>query len=239
MQKTLLIIPTYNEKPNINKLLRRLFQLSDEIDVLIVDDNSPDGTGKIVDDLCKTNPRLHVIHRQGKLGLGSAYVRGFKYSIEKGYENVITMDADFSHRPRYVPDFLKNIKKYDMVIGSRWIPKGRVVRWSPFRLFLSRTANIYTEVILGNQVKDWTGGFNSYRCELLKKINPDNIRSDGYSFQIEMKYRALKNHGRVVEIPITFPDRKEGKSKISRHIVWEALFIVWRFRFTNICNGKA
>ncbi len=238
MEKSLVIVPTYNEKPNLEHLVGRLLNTNTDLDILIVDDNSPDGTGEIADKLSAANPRIHVIHRPGKQGLGTAYVRGFKFALEKNYANAITMDADFSHRPRYLPNFLKFIKNHDMVIGSRWVPGGRICNWSMMRLFLSRGANIYTQALLGGKVKDWTGGFNCYRTDLLKRINVDAIHSDGYSFQIEMKFRMLQKSGDFVEIPITFPDRKAGQSKISRRIVWEALFLVLWFRLNPNSNSN-
>jgi len=233
MKKHLVVIPTYNEKDNIERLVRRLLNVRPDLDVLVVDDNSPDGTGRILDALVQENARVKVIHRAGKQGLGSAYVQGFKHSLSSDeYTCVITMDADLSHRPRYIPQLLECAKDHDLVVGSRWMPGGKISNWSFLRIFLSRAASLYAGLVLGSQIKDWTGGFNCYRCDALRGIKLDEVRADGYSFQIEMKYRILKNAGHVLEIPITFPDRKAGKSKISRRIVFEAIILVWWYRFS-------
>ena len=230
--RTLVVIPTYNERENIEKLIGRLLHLEPALEVLIVDDNSPDGTGQLADKFAQRENRVHVLHRPQKSGIGPAYIAGFKWGLGKGYSYLIEMDADLSHRPRYLPAFLEHLKTWDVVVGSRWIPGGRIAKWAWHRVLLSRLANIYASWVLGLPIRDLTGGFNCYRREVLERIDLDEIHSDGYSFQIEMKYRTAKNHSRILEIPITFTDRKAGDSKISKRIVWEALLLVWRLKFT-------
>jgi dolichol-phosphate mannosyltransferase len=231
--KSLVIIPTYNEKENILRLIGRILNIGLELEVLVIDDNSPDGTGALVKPLTETNPRIHLIEREKKMGIGPAYIAGFKWALANGFDVVIEMDADLSHRPRYLPQFLEKIKEYDVVVGSRWIGGGRIANWSPFRVLLSRVANIYSQWVLGVPIKDLTGGFTCYRRSVLESINLERIHSDGYSFQIEMKYRALKKNFRLTEVPITFTDRRAGASKISRKIVLEALLLVWVLKFTG------
>lgn len=230
-EKILIVIPTYNERENIEKLLGRLLNIEPKLEMLVVDDNSPDGTGKLVDEIASSHARVHIKHRPFKEGIGPAYVDGFKWGLEHGFEIIIEMDADLSHRPRYIQTFLRKLKEYDLVAGSRWIKGGSVSNWSMQRVLLSRTANLYASTVLGGKITDWTGGFNAYRRSVLEKIDLDQVHSDGYSFQIEMKYRSLQNGFRVTEIPIVFTDRKAGESKISKHIILEALFVVWRLRF--------
>ena len=230
--KPLVVIPTYNERENIEILVRRLHQMDLGIEILIVDDNSPDGTGELVDSLCQQFREVHVIHRDKKAGIGPAYIAGFKWALARDYDVMIEMDADLSHRPRYLRVFLEQIQKYDMVFGSRWIRGGRISNWSWQRVLLSWLANIYGAWVLGVSFRDLTGGFNCYRREVLENLHLDSIHSDGYSFQIEMKYKTYKNGFRVLEVPITFTDRKAGTSKISKRIVWEALFLVWKLRFS-------
>ncbi len=229
--KMLIVIPTYNEVDNIERLLGRLMNVDHGIDILVVDDNSPDGTGDLVDSFTRQNPRIHLLRRPGKQGLGSAYVAGFKWGLKRDYDAFMEMDADLSHRPRYIPKFLEGLKTSDLVVGSRWIEGGRIANWPWQRVLLSRWASIYSKLILGVPICDMTAGFVCYRREVLEAIELDSIRSDGYCFQIEMKYRSLQHGFRIREIPITFTDRKKGDSKISRRIVWEALWMVWRLRF--------
>lgn len=239
MKKLAIAIPTYNEKDNIVDLVSSIqFSLSKEdIDttLIIVDDNSPDGTGKIVDTLvlkyCRSPFRVKVIHRKGKLGLASAYIEAFKKAIQDKYDYILSMDADFSHQPRYIPEFLKKIKQYDVVIGSRNIPGGRVENWSTLRKLISKGGSLYARTILGVNIRDFTSGFKMYRRKVLEKINLDNIKSEGYSFLIEMKYRVVKSGFRIIEIPIIFPDRIKGKAKMSKKIFFEAMFRVWQIRF--------
>lgn len=228
--KPLVVIPTYNEKDNIEILINRLVHLGLGLHVLVVDDHSPDGTGQLVEDLAQQLPSVHVLHRPKKDGIGPAYIAGFQWALKRDYDVVIEMDADMSHRPRYLKEFLKWIKDYDMVFGSRWIRGGRICNWPFHRVLLSRLANVYAAQVLRVPLKDWTGGFNCYRRSVLEQLDLDSIHSDGYSFQIEMKYRVAMKKFKVLEIPITFTDRKAGASKISKSIVWEALFLVWKLK---------
>ncbi len=234
MKKTLIIIPTYNELSNIQKLINQLRSTYPSIDLLIVDDNSPDGTGKTVTELSESDPQIKLIEREGKLGLGTAYVRGFKYVIENKYDLAIQMDADFSHDPKEIKQFLKHIKENDVVIGSRYIKGVNVVNWPMSRLLLSYFANIYTKVITGMPICDATGGYKCWRREVLESINLDKITSNGYSFQIEMNFKAWKKGFKLKEIPITFVDRTDGSSKMSKKIVHEAIFMVWKLRFASM-----
>ncbi|HET55917.1 MAG TPA: polyprenol monophosphomannose synthase [Ignavibacteria bacterium] len=234
MKKTLIIIPTYNELKNIQKLISQLRSEYPAIDILIVDDNSPDGTGKLVNELSASDSQIKLIEREGKLGLGTAYVRGFKYAIENNYELVIQMDADFSHDPKVIKQFLKHIKENDVVIGSRYIKGVNVVNWPMSRLLLSYFANIYTKVITGMPICDATGGYKCWRIEVLQAINLDKITSNGYSFQIEMNFKAWKKGFKLKEISITFVDRTDGSSKMSKKIVHEAIFMVWKLRFASM-----
>ncbi len=231
--KTVICIPTYNEINNIGKLVDRLLRLDSDVSILVIDDSSPDGTPDFVKSHYQAEPRVQLLLREKKEGIGPAYVAGFKWAIKNGFDAVIEMDADLSHRPRYIPEFIKRIKDYDIVVGSRWMPGGKIVNWSFWRVLLSRFANIYSRWILGVQVRDLTGGFICYRKEVLEAIELDHIHSDGYSFQIEMKYRALLKGFSLYEIPILFTDRQDGTSKISKKIVYEALLIVWFLRFKN------
>lgn len=234
MKKTLIIIPTYNELNNIQKLVPLLRSEYPQVDVLVVDDNSPDGTGKKVLELAESDPQIHLIEREGKLGLGTAYVRGFKFALENGYDAAMEMDADFSHDPKEVKNFLREIEENDLVIGSRYIKGVNVVNWPMSRLLLSYFANIYTKVITGMPIYDATGGFKCFRREVLESINLDKITSNGYSFQIEMNFKTWKKGFRVKEIPIIFVDRADGSSKMSKHIVYEAIFMVWKLRFASM-----
>ncbi len=229
--KTLIIIPTYNEVENLRPLLQALFANAPETDVLIVDDNSPDGTGKLADEIHNENAQVHVMHRAGKLGLGTAYIAGFKYAIEHGYDATFEMDADFSHDPRYLPDFLAKIENADLVIGSRYIPGGDTPNWSFTRRFISGGGNIFARVMLNMPVHDCTAGYRCYRREVLESIGLDTIESQGYAFQVEMAYRVKKHGFKIVETPIIFMDRRVGKSKMSRTIFLEAFTYVLRTRF--------
>jgi dolichol-phosphate mannosyltransferase len=234
-KKTLIIVPTYNEMENITNLLPVLFELGIEgLHVLVVDDNSPDGTGNYVEEQTKLNDRLHILKRPGKMGLGTAYCAGFKYAIDNGYDFVFEMDADFSHDPKVVPKFLEKIKEADLVIGSRYLTGVNVINWPMKRLLLSYFASFYTRVITGLPVKDATGGYKCFRIEVLKAIDLTRIQSNGYAFQIEMNFKTWKKGFRVVEIPIIFYDRFQGSSKMSKKIVKEAVFMVWKLRFKSI-----
>jgi dolichol-phosphate mannosyltransferase len=232
--KALIIVPTYNEKENIEGIIDAVLAQGDDIDILIVDDNSPDGTGKIIDRLAASETRIHVIHRETKLGLGSAYIAGFKWALANTDTRfVFEMDADFSHDPNAIPELLEAMKDHDLVLGSRYLHGITVINWPLSRLILSYGANVYTRIITGLPLKDSTGGFKCFRRETLEQLPLDTIRSDGYSFQIEMNFFCWKKGFRIVEIPIIFTDRRVGISKMSRKIILEAMFMVWRLRFMN------
>lgn len=223
---TLIIIPTYNEADNLRPLLTEIFTRMAEGDILIIDDNSTDGTGQLADEIHTEKPRVHVIHRPGKLGLGTAYLAGFKYALSHNYDAVFEMDADFSHDPRYLPDFLKAIEHADLVIGSRYVPGGDTPDWSLLRCLISGSGNSFARFMLGIPVHDCTAGFRCYRREILQGIDLDTIQSQGYAFQIELVYRAMKQGFKIVEIPIIFTDRRIGKSKMSQRIIIEAFTYV-------------
>lgn len=226
----MVIIPTYNEAENIPLLVPQI--LAHDLHVLIVDDNSPDGTGRLADGLVAADSRVHVLHRAGKQGLGRAYLAGFRRALELGAPFIFEMDADFSHDPRYLPELLAGARTaYDLVIGSRYVPGGGTTDWGVMRQLISRGGNIYARLILGMPLTDCTGGFRCYRRSTLEALELDAVHSNGYTFQIEMAYRVYKHGLRIGEVPIIFPDRRVGQSKMSRHIVLEALLNVWRLRF--------
>ena len=231
--KTLLITPTYNEIENLRPLLEEIFSYVPETDVLIVDDHSPDGTGELADEIHNENSRVKVLHRPGKLGLGTAYIAGFKYAIEHGYDAAFEMDADFSHDPRHLPDFLKAIEHADVVIGSRYIPGGYTPNWSLLRWLISGGGNIFARFTLGIPVHDCTAGYRLYRRQVIESIDLDTVQSQGYAFQIEMAYRAGQQGFKIVETPIIFMDRRVGKSKMSRKIVIEGFTYVLKTRFSR------
>lgn len=228
MNKTLVIIPTYNEKENVRGITSAVLEQSPDVEVLVVDDGSPDGTGDIVVELQKNEPRLHLMRRSGKMGLGTAYIAGFKWALARDYAHVMEMDADFSHDPKEIPNFLKAIQNADLVLGSRYTDGAiRVVNWPLSRLVLSKGASLYVRLITGMPVMDPTGGFKCFRRTVLETIDLDGIRSNGYAFQIELSYKTWLTGFRIREIPITFTDRLAGKSKMSGKIVREALWMVW------------
>ncbi len=230
----LVIVPTYNERENIGPLLDRLLALPYGLEVLVVDDSSPDGTGDLVAERQEGEPRIHLLRRAGKLGLGSAYVAGFRHALAHGAQYVFEMDADFSHDPDAIGEFLAAAENADLVLGSRYLHGVTVVNWPLSRLILSYSANVYTRLITGLPVRDATGGFKCFRRAALEAIDLDAVRSDGYSFQIEMSYKVWRKGFRIVEIPITFVDRRAGVSKMNRRIVWEAAGMVWRLRFMDL-----
>jgi len=234
VMKTLVIIPTYNEKENIGEIVPQILKKDSSIDVLIVDDNSPDGTGEIADEIAKENPRIMVLHREKKAGLGTAYKTGFRYALENGYDYVFEMDADFSHDPKYIPDFLEAVKEADLVLGSRYICGVNVINWPISRLLLSYYANVYTRWVTGLPVKDATGGFKCFRRAVLENVDLDKVQSEGYSFQIEMSFRAWKKGFKIKEVPIVFWDRRVGQSKMSKKIVREAVWRVWKLRILSL-----
>ena len=231
--KTVIIIPTYNEIDNLRPLVEETGKYAPETDILIVDDNSPDGTGQLADELRRENPQVQVLHRPGKLGLGTAYIAGFQYALAQGYDAAFEMDADFSHDPRYLPDFLKAIEQADLVIGSRYIPGGDAPNWSMLRRLISGGGNIFARFMLGLPVHDCTAGFRLYRREALASLDLDTIQSQGYAFQIEMAYRVMQRGYKIKETPIIFMDRRVGKSKMSRKIVIEGFTYVLRTRLSK------
>jgi len=232
--KTLIIIPTFNEIENIERIVPLVLEKDPSINVLIVDDNSPDGTGRIADRMADQDERISVVHRQSKSGLGTAYITGFKFALENGYDLVFEMDCDFSHDPKYIVDFLRAVKDADLVLGSRYISGVNVINWPMSRLLLSYYANVYSRLVTGLPVKDATGGFKCFRRQVLQAIDLDRVKSNGYSFQLEMSFRAWKKGFKIKEIPIVFEDRKVGQSKMSKRIVREAVWMVWRLRLWSL-----
>jgi len=233
-QRALIVFPTYNERDNIEKIVHAVLPLDPRINVLIVDDNSPDGTGIIADRLAEEESKVNVLHREKKEGLGRAYIAGFKWAIENEYDFIFEMDADFSHGPEYIKDFLREIQEYDLVIGSRYITGVNVINWPIGRLLLSYYANVYTRIVTGLPLRDATGGFKCFRRQVLETINLDDVHASGYSFQIEMSMRAWKKGFKLKEIPITFVDRIAGTSKMSKKIMREAIWMVWLLRLKSI-----
>ncbi|HUY78684.1 MAG TPA: polyprenol monophosphomannose synthase [Ktedonobacterales bacterium] len=231
--RSLIVIPTYNERENIATLLGEVFAAAPMTDILIIDDNSPDGTGALVDSLAAQDSRLRVLHRPGKLGLGTAYVRGFEYAIEQGYDHVFEMDADFSHDPRYLPAFFQAAQSADLVIGSRYIAGGGTPNWSALRKFISGGGNIFARAVLGIPVHDCTSGYRCYSTAALSTLNLNAIKAQGYAFQIELVYNIWKSGFRIREVPIIFVDRRVGKSKMSRTIFIEAFTWVVGARFNG------
>ena len=231
--KALVIVPTYNERDNLPPLVAKLLSLNVPIDLLVVDDNSPDGTGKIADDLAAQHPQVHVLHRSEKNGLGRAYCAGFAWALERDYEYIMEMDGDFSHNPEDIAKFLEAAQDADLVIGSRYCNGIRVINWPLTRLMLSMSAGLYVRLITGMPFSDPTGGFKCFRRHALQAIDLDRVRSNGYSFQIELTHKLWRQGMKVVEVPIIFTDRFLGTSKISRKIVYEAVFMVWRLLAQN------
>ncbi|MBL92745.1 MAG: dolichyl-phosphate beta-D-mannosyltransferase [Myxococcales bacterium] len=231
MNEALVCIPTYNERENIPSIVKELLHVA-PVDILIIDDNSPDGTGAVADLLAAEDARVHVLHRPGKQGLGKAYLAGFQWALERHYEFIFEMDADFSHQPRYVPEFLRATQDHDLVLGSRYVPGGGTENWSQLRKFISQGGSLYARTILGLSVKDLTGGFKCFRREVLEAIDLDSVESTGYSFQIELTYRAAQKGFRIKEVPIVFYERVAGNSKMSKDIVLEAVAKVWKIRFS-------
>ena len=234
-ERALVIVPTYNERANIERLISAVLQQDPRLEVLVVDANSPDGTGGIVEGMTSRDPRVHVVHRAGKMGLGTAYVAGFRWALEHDYAFLFEMDADFSHDPAHLSEFLNAIQTADLVVGSRY-NRGRVtvVNWPMSRLILSYAANIYARSVTGLPLDDATGGFKCFRRAVLESIDLGAVRSNGYAFQIELSFRVWKRGFRIAQIPITFVDRSEGISKMSRRIVREAIWMVWRLRWWSM-----
>lgn len=237
---TLVIIPTYNEKENLERMTAAALEASPHIDILVVDDNSPDGTGQIADGLAAANSRIHVLHRTNKDGLGRAYIAGFKWALKRDYKLVMEMDCDFSHDPKEIPNFRKKIEEgFDLVLGSRYCGGGiRVLNWPMSRLLLSRGAGIYVQLITGMPFTDPTGGFKCFKREVLESYDFDQVKANGYGFQIEMTHKAWMKGFSVGETPITFEDRTEGTSKMSGNIIYEALWVVWTLALRNGLRRK-
>jgi len=233
-ERALVVVPTYNEAVNLPSIVPQILAQDPRLDVLIVDDNSPDGTGELADQMAAADVRVHVLHRPGKGGLGKAYLAGFRWALERDYELVFEMDADFSHDPKFLADFLRAAEQADLVIGSRYKTGVNVINWPISRLLLSLGANQYARWITGMDIVDSTGGFKCFHRRVLETIDFDRVRSNGYAFQIEMSFRAWKKNFRIVEIPIVFVDRTEGTSKMSKAIVREAVWMVWRLRCWSI-----
>ena len=234
-EKAVVIVPTYNERENIARIVPLILAQDERIEVLVVDDNSPDGTGDIVDEMAAQNARVHALHRNSKEGLGKAYLAGFEWALARPFSYVFEMDADFSHDPAHLREFLAAIQNADLVLGSRYRDgKVTVVNWPISRLLLSYAANIYARGVTGLKLWDGTGGFKCFRREVLEAIPLKEVRSNGYAFQIEMSFRAWKKGFRIAEIPIVFHDRTEGQSKMSKHIVREAVWMVWRLRYWSL-----
>lgn len=231
MNSTLIIIPTYDERDNVGPISKAIFTVQSNVDILFVDDNSPDGTGKVIDELCKEDERVHVIHKTGKAGLGRAYITGFKWALQHDYELIFEMDADFSHDPKEIPSFIAAAEDGDLVLGSRYVDGIRITNWPLRRLMLSKGAALYVHIITGMPATDPTGGFKCYRRSVLAAIDLDLIISNGYSFQVEMTHTAWLKGFRIKEVPITFVDRRAGYSKMSSVIFSEALWLVWKLAF--------
>ncbi|MBC7843538.1 MAG: polyprenol monophosphomannose synthase [Gemmatimonadaceae bacterium] len=234
-ERGLVIVPTYNERENVARIIESVLSQDPRLSVLIVDDGSPDGTGAIVDELAARSDRVHALHRAKKMGLGTAYLAGFKWALARDFAYVFEMDADFSHDPNHLPEFLRAIATADLVLGSRYRNgKVTVVNWPMTRLMLSYAANVYARTVTGLQLFDATGGFKCFRRTVLEAIDLDDVRSNGYAFQIEVSFRAWKKGFRIAEIPIVFTDRTEGESKMSKRIVREAIWMVWQLRWWAI-----
>ena len=230
----IVILPTYNERENVGAMLGRLMELPFGLHVLVVDDGSPDGTAAIVQERMAAEPRIHLLQRAGKLGLGSAYREGFRWALDRGAETIFEMDCDFSHDPSAIAEFLEHIESHDVVLGSRYLHGVTVVNWPLSRLILSYSANVYSRLVTGLPVKDATGGFKCFRRRALEGVRLDRVKSDGYAFQIEMTFKCWKRGFRIKEIPIIFVDRAAGVSKMNRRIILEAVFMVWRLRLADL-----
>jgi dolichol-phosphate mannosyltransferase len=229
-RRAIVCLPTYNERDNVVPITEAILAATPEVDVLVIDDNSPDGTGDLADGLAAREPRVHVLHRAGKEGLGKAYLAGFAWALGRGYELVLEMDADFSHDPRYLPGMLEAAGEADLVLGSRYVPGGGTANWGLLRKIISRGGSLYARTILGIPVRDLTGGFKCFRRQVLASIDLPTVECSGYAFQIELTYRTIRRGFRVKEVPIVFEDRRVGQSKMSKRIVLEALRKVWSIR---------
>lgn len=237
--KSIVCIPTYNELENIGRMIDAIHAVEPELHILVIDDGSPDGTAALVRERMSADPRLHLLERAGKLGLGTAYCAGFTYALDQGYDIIMQMDADFSHDPKELTRFLEEIRQQDLVIGSRYVSGVNVINWPMSRLLLSYSANVYTRIITGMPIADATGGFKCFRADVLRRIDLSKIKSNGYAFQIEMNYKAWRQKARIKELPIIFMDRVQGVSKMSKNIVYEAAFLVWKLKLGTLFSfGK-
>jgi dolichol-phosphate mannosyltransferase len=238
--KSLVVLPTYNERENIESIVSAILGQAGEFEVLVVDDNSPDGTGQIVEGLSKVEPRIHVLHRAGKLGLGTAYIQGFLWALARDYDYIFEMDADFSHDPADLVRLRSVLLsgEADASVGSRWVPGGGTRNWSFLRTFISRGGSLYSRAILGVPVQDLTSGYKCFSRRVLERLDLETVRSNGYAFQVEMNYRCFLRGFRVAEVPILFVDRRVGKSKMGRHIVTEAMMVVIRLRLQTLTGGR-
>jgi dolichol-phosphate mannosyltransferase len=235
-ERYLVVIPTYNERANLPQIVPAVLAQDRRLDVLVVDDNSPDGTGALADEMAAAEPRVHVLHRTAKQGLGKAYIAGFRWALARDYELVMEMDADFSHDPKFIPQLLAAAEAADLVLGSRYKQGVNVINWPISRLLLSIGANQYARAVTGLPLTDSTGGFKCFHRRVLEAIDLDRVKSNGYAFQIEMSYRAWRKGFRLVEVPIVFTDRVEGQSKMSKRIVREAIWMVWWLRLRRIAG---
>jgi dolichol-phosphate mannosyltransferase len=233
-ERFLVILPTYNEGQNLPRIVPQILAQDPRLEILVVDDNSPDGTGRLANDLAGVNPRVHVLHREKKEGLGRAYLAGFGWGVSNGFDLLFEMDADFSHDPKFLRDLIARSESADLVLGSRYKSGVNVINWPMARLLLSYGANLYARWITGMPLTDATGGFKCFRREVLAALPLDKVRSNGYAFQIEMSYRAWKRGFRLAEVPIIFTDRVEGSSKMSKSIIWEGVWVVWWLRLASL-----
>jgi dolichol-phosphate mannosyltransferase len=231
MPRTLICMPTYNEAENLRPITQAIHAVVSDVHILVIDDNSPDGTGDIADEIAERDERVHVLHRTEKAGLGKAYIAGFKWALERDYDRIVEMDADFSHQPKYLPDMIGQLDHFDVVVGSRYVAGGGTEDWGVLRKIISRGGGMYSRTILGVDVQDLTAGFVAWRREVLESLDLEDVEASGYVFQIEMKYRAHKQGYKILEIPIVFPDRIAGESKMTPDIAAEALWRVWKIRF--------
>lgn len=238
-RRAVICLPTYDERENLRPIVEAIHAVVPSVDVLVIDDDSPDGTGELADELASRDPRVMVLHRARKEGLGRAYLAGFAWALERGYGLVLEMDADFSHDPRHLPSLLAAAERADLVLGSRYVPGGGTVNWGLGRRLVSRGGSAYARAILGVSVRDLTGGFKCFRREVLEAVDLGSVECSGYAFQIELTWRALVRGFRVVEVPIVFADRRVGQSKMSRRIVLEAMRKVWSMRFSRFARQAA
>jgi dolichol-phosphate mannosyltransferase len=238
-RRAIICLPTYDERENLAPIVEAIHAVVPDVDVLVVDDDSPDGTGRLADELAARDPRVNVLHRAAKEGLGKAYLAGFAWALERGYDLVLEMDADFSHDPRHLPALLAATRAADLALGSRYVPGGGTVNWGLGRKLVSRGGSAYARAILGVRVRDLTGGFKCFRREVLEAVDLASVECSGYAFQIELTFRALRLGFRVVEVPIVFVDRRVGQSKMSRRIVLEAMRKVWSMRFSRFARAAA